>query len=83
MHERIHLDRTFRYFIAMPGGLGTLEELFEMFTLAATLEPTTSCFGLLNVNAYYDHLFAILEQVVVGAGFLKAGAQMALVDQRD
>lgn len=48
-------------FIAMPGGLGTLEELFEMLTwrqINIHVKPV----GLLNVDGYYDHLLQFLEQ---------------------
>jgi Predicted Rossmann fold nucleotide-binding protein len=40
-------------FIAMPGGLGTLEELFEILTWAQLRFHAKPC-GLLNVNGYYD-----------------------------
>ena len=47
-------------FIAMPGGFGTLEELFEVTTWAQLnyhLKPV----GLLNVEGYYDKLLAFIE----------------------
>lgn len=46
-------------FIALPGGLGTLEELFEAATWAQLnyhLKPV----GILNVDGYFDHLLAFL-----------------------
>lgn len=49
--------------IAMPGGWGTIEELFEMLTwaqLGLHCKPT----GLLNINGYYDPLKAMLETMV-------------------
>lgn len=57
-------------FIAMPGGVGTLEELFEVFTWSQ-LGFHDKPIGLLNVNGYYDGLIAFLEHTVT-EGFLKA-----------
>ena len=82
MHERKALMAELSDgFIAMPGGIGTLEELFEMFTwlqLGFHHKPL----GLLNVNAYYDHLLLFLEQAV-GAGFLKAEHNALLIKETD
>lgn len=47
-------------FIALPGGWGTLEEIFEMLTWAQLGFHRKPC-GLLNVDAYYDHLIGFLE----------------------
>jgi uncharacterized protein (TIGR00730 family) len=49
-------------FIAMPGGIGTLDELFETFTwlqLGIHAKPV----GLLNVAGYYDQLLAFLHEM--------------------
>jgi uncharacterized protein (TIGR00730 family) len=50
-------------FIALPGGWGTIEEIFEMLTWAQLGFHEKPC-GLLNVAAYYDHLFAFLEYAI-------------------
>lgn len=50
-------------FIALPGGLGTLEELFEILTWAQLGLHQKPC-ALLNVNHYYDALIAFLDQAV-------------------
>ena len=42
-------------FIALPGGWGTIEEIFEMLTWAQLGHHQKPC-GLLNVDAYYDEL---------------------------
>lgn len=63
MHERklLMADRA-DAFIAMPGGYGTLEELFEVLTwgqLGLHQKPV----GLLNVAGYYDHLLLALDRM--------------------
>ncbi|MBC7404745.1 MAG: TIGR00730 family Rossman fold protein [Cytophaga sp.] len=64
MHERKALMAELSGgFIAMPGGIGTLEELFEMFTwlqLGFHEKPL----GLLNVDGFYDSLIVFLKQTV-------------------
>lgn len=47
-------------FIAMPGGLGTVEELFEIVTWAQLAIHRKPC-GILNVDGYYDHLIQFLD----------------------
>ena len=49
-------------FIALPGGAGTLEELFEVWTWAQLGHHPKPC-ALLNINGYYDHLLAFLDHV--------------------
>jgi uncharacterized protein (TIGR00730 family) len=61
MHERKALMAELSNgFVALPGGWGTLEEIFEMLTWAQLGLHRKPC-GLLNVAGYYDHLFAFLE----------------------
>jgi uncharacterized protein (TIGR00730 family) len=50
-------------FIALPGGLGTFEELFEILTWAQ-LGLHRKPFGLLNVAGYYNALLALLDNAV-------------------
>lgn len=70
MHERKQMmaDRA-DAFIAMPGGVGTFEELFETFTWAQ-LGYHDKPVGLLNVAGFYDGMLAFLNHAV-GEGFLK------------
>ncbi|MDX1909255.1 MAG: TIGR00730 family Rossman fold protein [Bacteroidia bacterium] len=49
-------------FIALPGGLGTMDELFEILTWAQ-LGLHTHPIGLLNVAGYYDALLALLDSM--------------------
>ncbi len=57
-------------FIALPGGIGTLEELFETFTWLQ-LGFHDKPLGLLNVHGFYDTLLRFLDQLV-DHGFLRA-----------
>jgi uncharacterized protein (TIGR00730 family) len=61
MHERkARMAELSDGFIALPGGWGTIEEIFEMLTWAQLGFHEKPC-GLLNVASYYDHLFKFLE----------------------
>lgn len=52
-------------FLVLPGGLGTLDELFEMATWAQLhLHDAPKPMGVLNVAGYYDHLAAWLRRAV-------------------
>ncbi len=64
MHERKALMAELSDgFIALPGGWGTFEEIFEMLTWAQLGFHEKPC-GLLNAAGYYDHLHAFLEHAV-------------------
>ena len=77
MHERKrimaeHADA----FLALPGGIGTLEEFFEVWTwrqLGYHDKPV----GLLNLNGFYDSLLGFLQSAV-GNGFMSEW-QMGLI----
>jgi uncharacterized protein (TIGR00730 family) len=56
-------------FVAMPGGIGTFEEWFEVLTWSQLGIHRKPC-GLLNVDAYYTDLLALLDRSV-HEGFLK------------
>ena len=77
MHERKSLmaERA-DAFLAMPGGIGTFEEFFEVWTwrqLGYHDKPV----GLLNIKGYYDNLLAFLS-TSVQQGFMNA-EQMQLI----
>jgi uncharacterized protein (TIGR00730 family) len=61
MHERkmVMADRA-DGFVALPGGIGTFEELFEIWTWAQLGFHRKPC-GILNVAGYYDQLLAFLD----------------------
>ena len=64
MHERKALMAELSDgFIALPGGLGTLEEFFEALTWAQLGIHQKPC-GLLNVHNHYDKLMAFIEHLV-------------------
>lgn len=64
MHERkARMAQLADGFIAMPGGWGTIEEIFEALTWAQLGLHHKPC-GLLNVAAYYDHLQAFIEHTM-------------------
>lgn len=77
MHERKRLmAEKADAFLALPGGIGTFEELFEVWTwrqLGYHDKPV----GILNSRGYYDGLMAFIEQVV-NEGFM-ANWQTGLV----
>jgi hypothetical protein len=71
MHERKALmAEVSDGFIALPGGMGTLEELFEVLTWAQLGFHEKPC-GLLDVAGYFEHLIAFLDHAV-GERFLRA-----------
>ncbi len=64
MHERKALmEKLSDGFIALPGGLGTIEEFFEILTWAQLGMHQKPC-GLLNVGHYYDKLVEFLDYAV-------------------
>lgn len=81
MHERKALMAQLSDgFIAMPGGLGTLEEFFEALTWAQLGMHEKPC-GFLNVCHYYDDVLRFLDHSV-GEQFLdRDHREMILVDE--
>jgi uncharacterized protein (TIGR00730 family) len=64
MHERkAMMAELADGFIALPGGIGTLEEFFETWTWAQLGMHTKPC-GLLNVAGYFDPLLQFLDHAV-------------------
>jgi uncharacterized protein (TIGR00730 family) len=68
-------------FVAMPGGGGTLEELFEVFTWAQ-LGYHDKPIGLLNIAGFYDPLVAMMRHTA-DEGFIQAAYLDLLQSDRD
>jgi hypothetical protein len=67
-------------FVALPGGMGTLDELFEIVTwgqLGIHRKPV----GVLNVAGYYDPLAALLEHAAVQGFVSGESRRLVLVDE--
>lgn len=80
MHERKALMAELSDgFIALPGGIGTLEEWFETWTWAQ-LGLHAKPFGLLDVAGYYGHLLRFLDHVVAEQFLHPAHRSMILLD---
>jgi uncharacterized protein (TIGR00730 family) len=80
MHERkAMMARQADAFVAMPGGLGTLEELFEVLTWSQLGIHTKPC-ALLNVEGYYDALIAFIDRQVEEGFVAPAHRALILVD---
>jgi uncharacterized protein (TIGR00730 family) len=77
MHERKRLMAEYAdAFLALPGGIGTLEEFFEVWTWRQ-LDYHNKPVGLLNMAGYYDSLLAFLDGAVK-SGFMN-DVLMALI----
>ncbi len=68
-------------FLALPGGIGTLEELFETWTWLQ-LDYHAKPVGLLNVAGFYDSLLAFLDQITEQQ-FLRSEHRQCLVVEAD
>lgn len=68
-------------FIALPGGMGTFEEFFEVLTWGQLGMHRKPC-GLLNVAGYYDRLLAFVDQAVVEGFVRREQRGMLLAAQR-
>jgi uncharacterized protein (TIGR00730 family) len=82
MHERKHLmAQRSDAFVALPGGIGTMEEIFEIWTwrqLGYHAKPL----GLLNVAGYYDELLRFIDRSR-DEGFLWPDVQQLLLVDDD
>lgn len=80
MHERktIMFDLS-DGFIALPGGMGTIEEVFEVLTWAQLGFHKKPC-GLLNICGYYDSIIAFLKHAVDQQFVRQEHRDMLLVD---
>jgi uncharacterized protein (TIGR00730 family) len=82
MHERKALMAELAdAFVALPGGLGTLEELFEVYTWSQLGLHSKPC-ALLDVEGYYTGIADFLDHAV-RERFLRAESRAMLVVERD
>lgn len=82
MHERKALmSELSDAFIALPGGIGTLEEWFEVWTWSQLGFQPKPC-GMLNVAGYYDHLLAFLDHMTAERFLAPPHRSMAIVEDR-
>ncbi len=78
MHERkLKMFELSDGVITMPGGWGTMEELFEMLTWSQ-LGLHSKPIGLLSINGYYDALTALCDNMVL-EGFLSEDTKNTLL----
>ncbi len=79
MHERkLKMSELCDGVIAMPGGFGTMEELFEMITwgqLGLHQKPV----GVLNINGFYNHLILFVQEMEKAGLLKKENKDMLLV----
>ena len=80
MHERKALmEKLSDAFIAMPGGFGTIEEIFEAITWAQLRLHAKPC-GFLNINGFYNKLFEFIKNTS-DEGFIKEDClKLMLID---
>jgi uncharacterized protein (TIGR00730 family) len=82
MHERkAQMAELADAFVALPGGIGTLEELIEVYTWSQLGIHDKAC-GVLNVRGYYDGLATFLDHAV-SEGFLRAQHRAVLTVAED
>jgi uncharacterized protein (TIGR00730 family) len=82
MHERKALMAELSdAFVALPGGIGTLEELVEVFTWSQLGLHRKPC-GLLDVEGYYEELAAFLDHAV-RERFLREEHRSTLIVERE
>ena len=82
MHERkAMMAERADGFIAMPGGIGTFEEFFEILTWAQLGFHEKPC-GILNVAGYYNGLLALCDNAV-SEGFLRGIHRRLILEESE
>ena len=68
-------------FVALPGGIGTIDELLEVWTLAKLGKHSKPC-GILNASGFYDP-FLSFSRHMVSEGFLEPRDHAILIVEND
>ena len=79
--RKAKMDELSDAFIAMPGGIGTLDEIFEVMSWNQ-LEIINKPVALFNVLGYYDHLISFLDHSV-NQRFVKPEHRINLITESD
>jgi len=66
-------------FVALPGGIGTLEELFEVWTWAQLGYHSKPC-CLLNIDGYYDPMISFIDNMITEGFLNKQHRDLLLVE---
>ena len=75
--RKVKISKLVDGYIALPGGFGTLDEIFEALTLGQ-LGIERKPVGLLNTNGFFDYLLKQLD-VMVAEGYLKESNKQMLI----
>ncbi|MBK5207958.1 MAG: TIGR00730 family Rossman fold protein [Flavobacteriaceae bacterium] len=75
--RKVKISKLVDGYIALPGGFGTLDEIFEALTLGQ-LGIETKPVGILNINGFFNHLILQLD-VMVTEGYLKQSSKEMLI----
>ncbi len=75
--RKVKISRLVDGYIALPGGFGTLDEIFEALTLSQ-LGIESKPVGILNTNGFFNHLIKQLD-VMVTEGYLKQSNKDMLI----
>ncbi len=75
--RKVKISRLVDGYIALPGGFGTLDEIFEALTLSQ-LGIENKPVGILNTNGFFNHLIKQLD-VMVTEGYLKQSNKDMLI----
>jgi uncharacterized protein (TIGR00730 family) len=78
-HRKARMAERADAFVALPGGLGTMEELFEVWTWAQLGIHAKPC-AVLNVDGFYDPLIGFLSHMAAQGFLREAHRSMLLVD---
>mgnify|MGYP003624809993 FL=1 len=75
--RKVKISRLVDGYIALPGGFGTLDEIFEALTLGQ-LGIESKPVGILNTNGFFNHLLKQLDVMVI-EGYLKQSNKEMLI----